>query len=261
MDTLTITQSRSNERLLWICIAGSMLLHALVVWQVHGVKPAPPPVTQIKATIRPPAPPAPPAAVPEPPRPVVPDPPKPEQRVETPPEPPKPVAKPAVPEIKPLPKTADSKPAPTVAPQPAPPPTAPAPEAKPAPAPDAPAFRTPSPTSPSAPNANSADMDLRNLVRGYQEQLKVQTERYKRYPSEAMQQAWEGTATVLVHVGTDGKIAGMEVTQTSGHEMLDEQARIAVNKAKPLVRVPEGLQGKAFDAAVRVIFTLKKEDK
>lgn len=259
MDALATTLPRSNERLLWICIAGSVLLHALVVWQVHGVKPAAPLVTQIKATIRPLTPPAPPAAAPAPPKPAVPEPPRPEPRKETPPEPPRPVARPVLPEVKPLPKTADAKPAPALAPQPAPQPTpAPAaPEAKPAAAAEAPKTAAAS----SAATANSADLDLRSLVRSYQEQLKVQTERYKRYPNEAMQQAWEGTATVLVHVGTDGSIASMEVSESSGHGMLDEQARIAVGKAKPMVRVPEGLKGKAFDAAVRVIFTLKKEEK
>ena len=72
-----------------------------------------------------------------------------------------------------------------------------------------------------------------------------------------MQNGWEGAATVLLKIGTDSKIAGVEIAVSSGHEILDEQARISISKAKPFVQVPEGLKGKTFEARVRVVFSLK----
>ena len=72
-----------------------------------------------------------------------------------------------------------------------------------------------------------------------------------------MQNQWEGVATIRMKIGSDGKIAGVEITTSSGHAMLDEQASITINKAKPFVQIPAGLKGKEFVASVRVVFSLK----
>ncbi|MBL8382700.1 MAG: energy transducer TonB, partial [Burkholderiales bacterium] len=84
-----------------------------------------------------------------------------------------------------------------------------------------------------------------------------ETRKLKRYPNEAMQNGWEGTSTVLLRIGVDGKVAGVETAASSGHDMLDEQARISISRAKPFVPIPEGLRGRAFEARVRVVFSLK----
>jgi len=244
-----------DGRMLWICIGGSVLLHALVMWQVRGVKPGEMPVTQIRATIKPFVPPAPPAIRPAA---VAPEPPKPEPPKEAPPpEPPRPVAKPAAPEARPLPKAADAKAAPTTAPPPQAAPPAPAasgpPELK-----TAPSVEQARPAAAPAASGAPESADEKALVYGYQVALAQGAQKYKRYPAEAMQQGWEGRALVRLRVGVDGKTAGIEVISSSGHEMLDEQAKIAINKAKPLAQVPPGLVGKAFNADVMVIFDLKK---
>ena len=103
-------------------------------------------------------------------------------------------------------------------------------------------------------------MTERELVGFYQSQLAgiIETRKLKRYPGEAMQNGWEGTSTVLLRIGTDGKVAGVETAASSGHAMLDEQARISIARAKPFLQIPEGLRGRAFDARVRVVFSLAK---
>ena len=252
-------QSEQREsRLLWICIAGSMLLHALVVWQGHGVPPAPPLVQQIKATIRPYTPPAPPpvAAAPEPRRP---EPPK-EVPPPEPAPPPRPVpqrAAPKVPEVAPKPTLApvpaQSQPA-AVAPSAPPVPATPA-ESKSDAKTDVAKAVTPAPSSPAA--SSPAPSDLNALIQSYQQQLAQAAQKTKRYPSEAMQQGWEGTAQVRVKVGADGRISGIELVSSSGHEMLDEQAKITASKAKPFVQIPTALRGQAFDAEIRVVFSMK----
>jgi len=238
----------TNERLLWICVGVSMLIHAVIVWQGHAIPPAAPLSPPIKATIRPYVPPAPVAA---------PEPPKPEPKKAEPPREPKPLPKPVVPEaprLKPIdqPKPVSAPTAPPVAaPQPAP--------ATPAtPTTDAKADAAKAPAASAAALPSSADPDERALVRGFQLQLATAAEKYKRYPSEAMQQAWEGKALVRLHIGTDGKTAGVEIVNSSGHEILDDQAKVAINKAKPLVQVPPGLRGKEFVADIVMVFTLKQ---
>ena len=243
----------SNERLLWICVGVSMLIHALIVWQGHAIPPAPQLSPPIRATIRPYVPPAPPPTV------AAPEPPKPEPKKAEPPPAPKPLPKPVVPEaprLKPVdqPKPVAAPTAPPVAaPQPAPatPPAAAA-------ASDARPDAAKAPASASNAPASAADPDERALVRGFQLQLANAAEKYKRYPSEAMQQSWEGKALVRLRIGIDGKTAGIEIVNSSGHEVLDDQAKIAINKAKPLVQVPPGLRGKEFNADIVMVFTLAK---
>jgi protein TonB len=260
MDALTYQYRPTNERLLWACVAGSIALHALLMWRMHGVESAAPMVQEFKATIRTQAPPAPRPAV-EPPKPeaVTPEPPKPE-----PPKPPEPtpLPKPALPPVTPKAPPVERKAAPVApaTPQPATPPPATAAPAASAPADsksDAKATPPAAPSTAAAPSAAAAG-DLKAVVRSYELQLAQAADKFKRYPSEAMQQGWEGTARIKVHIGADGRISGVELVSSSGHDLLDEQAKTTANKAKPFVQIPAELRGQAFDAEIRVVFGLKQ---
>ena len=263
MTALTY-QPPANERLLWGCVAASLLLHAVLMWRVHGVEPAAPMVQEFKATIRTQTPPAlRPAAEPPKPEVVTPEPPKPE-----PPKPPEPV---------PLPKPVLPPTAPTIAPKAPPIERKTAPVAPAVPQPTAPATPSPTPPAPtdaksdtkadaakapaSAPSAGTAPAasgDRKALIQSYELQLAQAAQKYKRYPSEAMQQNWEGTAQLRVHIGADGRIAGVDLVSSTGHDLLDEQAKTTVNKAKPFVQIPAELRGQPFDAEIRIIFSLKQ---
>ena len=266
-----IPGSAADYRLLYVSVAGSMLLHLAIVIGVQRAPPKEPP-PRITATLREVAPPAtsvmPAPAVAEPtPSPLVPlpppPPPKPETRAPTPPDPKKAILKDEVkvPEPRLVAPSAPTAPAPSVAL-----PVAPA-EAKPEPKPEARAearverdtARQAAPAAPAAPVPAPGEHSERELVGRYQQQLAdiIETRKLKRYPNDAMQNNWEGTATVLLKIGTDTKIAGVEIAVSSGHEILDEQARISISRAKPFVQVPEGLKGKMFEARVRVVFSLK----
>ncbi len=264
--------SAADYRLLYVSVAGSMLLHLGLVIGVQRAPPREPP-PRITATLREIAPPAPalqaaaltpPAPEPAPQQPVaappVPPPPKPEPRAQTPPDPkkvaPKAEERPAEPRL--VAPSTPTAPAPSVAT-----PVAPV-EAKPEAKPEAKAEArverdAPRPAAAPAPAPAPGEPSERELVGRYQQQLAdiIETRKLKRYPNDAMQNNWEGTATVLLKIGTDTKIAGVEIAVSSGHEILDEQARISISRAKPFVQVPEGLKGKMFEARVRVVFSLK----
>ncbi|HEY4374847.1 MAG TPA: energy transducer TonB [Burkholderiales bacterium] len=274
MSVLTQSYRPAGERLLWGCVAASVLLHALLMWRMHGVEGSPAPVVpELRATIRPAPPPAP-RLAPEPPRPEVAATPAPkvEPRPPEPVKPPEPkreapsVVKPVAPPAAKAPPV-EKKAAPTV-PQPpapaAPPPAAAAP-ATPSPAapsaavaPDAKGSNNAAPAGPAPAARGGGSSDLRAVVRSYELQLAQAAQKYKRYPAQAMEQHWEGTATVLVHIGANGFTTGMEVISGTGHDLLDEQAKTAISKAKGFVQVPADLRGQPFDAQVRVIFTLSQ---
>ena len=244
-----------GERLLHICIGTSIAVHALAMLYAPKIEPPPLPPKQIKATLR---------AAPAAPQTMKPEAPKPEVAPEPPPPPPPPptaVAKPLpAPVAKAVPDKALTKsaaPVPVTAAEP--PPAAPPQPAAPAPSAEQ---RSAAPAAPAAdapkagPSAGNADASDKALIDGYQAQLAQVGAKFKRYPNEAMQSQWEGIATVRLKIGTDGKIAGVEITSSSGHAMLDEQASITINKAKPFVQIPAGLRGKEFVATVRVVFSL-----
>ena len=264
--------SAADYRLLYVSAAGSMLLHLAIVIGVQRAPPKEPP-PRITATLREVTPPAaslqpatatPPAPEPTPPQPAatppVPLPPKPETRAQTPPDPrkvaPKAEERPVEPRL--VAPSAPTAPTPAVATPVAP--AEPKPEARPEARAEARVERdAPRPAALAAPAPASGELSERELVGRYQQQLAdiIETRKLKRYPNDAMQNGWEGTATVLLKIGTDTKIAGVEIVVSSGHEILDEQARISISRAKPFVQVPEGLKGKMFEARVRVVFSLK----
>ena len=83
-------------------------------------------------------------------------------------------------------------------------------------------------------------------------------EKYRRYPNDAVQNNWVGKALVSIRIGSDGKLKGApEITTSSGHEILDAEARTALNKAKSFVPIPAGLAGKEFVARMWIVFELK----
>ena len=263
--------SAADYRLLYVSVAGSMLLHLAIIVGVQRAPPREPP-PRITATLREVAPPAaslqpaaptPPVPEPAPAQAVAtqtPPPSKLEARAPTPPDTRK--AAPKVEERPPEPRLA--APAATAAPAPAAAaavaPAEPKSEARAEARAETRVEReAPRPAAPPAPAPAPGEASERELVGRYQQQLAdiIETRKLKRYPNDAMQNGWEGAATVLLKIGTDSKIAGVEIAVSSGHEILDEQARISISKAKPFVQVPEGLKGKMFEARVRVVFSLK----
>ena len=246
-----------GERLLQVCIGGSIVLHALAMLYASRVEPPVAPPSKFTATLR--AAPAPKPSAPEPlaakPEPVTP-------KLETPPPPPVVTRAPPVPMTesnaeRALVKNVAPIPAPAPAAAPAPEPSTPASapvDAKAAPVSDAPK------AAPAAPPTSSNDPSDKDLINGYQSQLVPVVEKYRRYPNDAVQNNWDGRVLVSIRIGSDGKMMGApEITTSSGHEILDAEARIALNKAKPFVPIPNGLKGKEFVARMWIVFELTRK--
>jgi protein TonB len=140
-----------------------------------------------------------------------------------------PVAEPAPPKPDPL----SPPPAPAPAPQP--------PSAQPAPAP--------------APSTPAADPRVRS---DYAQRINAAAERYKVYPRVAIDNNWQGEVKLAMAIGSDGRIASLRVTMSSGQRVLDEQALEMFARAKPQVRMPAALRGRAFELELRAVFRLER---
>ncbi len=169
-------------------------------------------------------------------------PPAPEIRKPAPPPPPVQV-------VKPVPAPA-SAPAPVPEPAPVAPP-APAPEPAPAPVAMAPQLAV-APPPPAPPPA--IDPRLRS---DYAQRISAAAERYKVYPRVAIDNNWRGEVAVVMAIAADGRIASLRVARSSGHPVLDDQALEMFARAKPEVRMPAALRGRAFELELRAVFRLE----
>lgn len=178
-----------------------------------------------------------------------------------PPEPEPEVRKPApqrpVQIVKPAPAPVpEAKPAPAPAPKPAPVAAAalkadPAPEPAPAPGPAAapPPLAAASPAPPPA-----LDPRIRS---DYARRINEAAERFRVYPRVAIDNNWRGEVALVMAIAADGRIASLRVTKSSGHRVLDDQALEMFARAKPSVRMPAALRGRAFELELRAVFRLE----
>jgi len=161
-----------------------------------------------------------------------------------------------IPEIR-EPAPPRSAPIATPAPRPVPIVQAPAP----APAPAAPALApAPAPLARAAPEAAAvprAPPAVDPAIRSdYARRINEMAERYKVYPRVAIDNDWRGEVALVMAIGSDGRIASLRISRSSGHKVLDEQALKMFARAKPQVRVPAALRGREFELELRAVFRL-----
>jgi len=241
-----LRKSPRNNRAFSYAVLASVLLHGALLFAVPGLREGkrqsavPGPI--VARLVQPPSAPAAPQAEPQP------EPPKPQ--VEPPPAP----VVASTPKPNPLAKTQPKTlPGPAAPQQPTPtaPPVAPAPPASAATAPGPVARTEPQPDAPPA----SVDVGSLEI---YRMELIRMARKYKRYPRAALDNSWEGQATVRMVIGANGLIASLTVITSSGHEILDKSAIDMFQKAKGAVPLPPAMRGKESVLEFPVIFSLKE---
>jgi periplasmic protein TonB len=75
------------------------------------------------------------------------------------------------------------------------------------------------------------------------------------YPPAAARRGEAGTVTLLIHVGPDGSVTGIDIGESSGFVLLDRAAREAVSAWHFLPAVRNGAPV-ASDMPMRVVFQL-----
>ncbi|TRZ65118.1 MAG: energy transducer TonB [Rhodocyclaceae bacterium] len=93
-----------------------------------------------------------------------------------------------------------------------------------------------------------------NGLRLYRLSLAVESRRFKRYPQEALEQRWSGTAQVRVAIAASGVPQSVQLLNSSGHEVLDAVALEMVGKAALKAVVPASLRGRPFSVPLPVEF-------
>jgi periplasmic protein TonB len=116
---------------------------------------------------------------------------------------------------------------------------------------------TPEPSFPVPP---APVIDRAALIQDFRSSLREASNRQKRYPQIARENAWEGEVAVRIEIGADGSLAALRVRSSSGYRALDQQAVATLRKALSSLQVPQALLGKPFSIDLRVVFKLSDQD-
>jgi protein TonB len=90
---------------------------------------------------------------------------------------------------------------------------------------------------------------------GYGQLLHDFVGKHKQYPQLAVRRNWQGTVTVSARI-SQGKLIAIELVDSSGHKVLDEQALKMVRKAVEELPVQASLSRKSFTVLIPVDFRL-----
>ncbi len=93
-------------------------------------------------------------------------------------------------------------------------------------------------------------------VRQYRLNLAREARRFKRYPPLARQRGWEGVVVVLVSTVANGLLPQVSLSQSSGFELLDQEALELVSQAAHTATVPESLRNRQFGLTLPIHYRL-----
>lgn len=97
-----------------------------------------------------------------------------------------------------------------------------------------------------------------DLLAGYGSSVSRLLARHREYPRVAAMRGWEGTVTMRLKVGANGRLMEAQVDSSSGHAALDTQALEMVRRIAELPPPPEGLRDREFAVLVPVVFRLQR---
>lgn len=106
--------------------------------------------------------------------------------------------------------------------------------------------------------ATRAGVDADDM-RQYRLSLATAARRFKRYPALARERGWEGATEVALQVNALLSRPEVELVNSSGRSILDEQALEMIRQAVRITMLPEGLKGRDFRILLPVKFSLDSD--
>ena len=99
--------------------------------------------------------------------------------------------------------------------------------------------------------------ELNNLWNGYTNKVRQMIAKAKIYPPKAREKGQQGKIHLSFKIGKDGKVLKLFVEHSSGYEILDEAARIAITNAGPFPPIPEKLEKQYALLKLPISFVLR----
>jgi protein TonB len=91
----------------------------------------------------------------------------------------------------------------------------------------------------------------------YEQLLFAWMDRHKQYPMLAQRRGLEGTGSVRVRIGRDGRVLDRAVMVSTGEQMLDQAALDMVRRANPFPAVPSEYSGETFEFVAPIQYRLR----
>ena len=102
-----------------------------------------------------------------------------------------------------------------------------------------------------------SDKELNNLWAGYTTKVRQMIAKAKIYPPKAREKGQQGKIYLSFKIGKDGKVLKLFVEHSSGYEILDEAARIAITEAGPFPPIPKKLNKQFAFLELPISFVLR----
>jgi TonB family protein len=99
--------------------------------------------------------------------------------------------------------------------------------------------------------------ELKDLWNDYTTKIRQMIANAKTYPSKARDKGKQGKALVSFQIGKGGEIIKLLIESSSGHEVLDDAARMAVSNAEPFPPIPEKLNKQFAFLELPISFVLR----
>jgi TonB family protein len=94
----------------------------------------------------------------------------------------------------------------------------------------------------------------------YASLIKKEIMTHWRYPTEALANLIEGKLTVIFSLASDGKMTYINITEASGHEILDKEVIHAINSSVPFPPFPESITVKRLNIKASFDYRLSSEE-
>lgn len=96
----------------------------------------------------------------------------------------------------------------------------------------------------------------KDVMLRYQDMIKQKIESCRRYPSWAKRQGLEGVCYLTFTLLASGMAQDIKIIQSSGFEILDEEAVSTVKRASPFKSIPEKFNSPSLTMEVAIVFRL-----
>lgn len=116
--------------------------------------------------------------------------------------------------------------------------------------------RTSTQTITEASKSNTATASVKNVPLNHlRQQLKETIKARFTYPRMARRMGWEGLVGLSLHIENDGSLNTIRIARSSGHKILDENARKTI-QGIGRIQVASNLQIQAVDTEIEVLYRL-----
>lgn len=102
----------------------------------------------------------------------------------------------------------------------------------------------------------SFDLQVDLAMRRFLEIVRKRIESKKRYPRSAREMGLEGRSGVKLTILKDGSLENVEITESSGNELLDNAALESIRRAAPFPPIPESIERNKIDISVYIVFKI-----